>query len=309
MRLSVTGDDHPAQKINGYRISSHGNVHPDPASVIISNCAQTGCGNKSSAWRCRGWGWCWCWAITSDLDNLAYRRNTAGIQDEQHVVAWRSRVGVGRRRHVKSTASLRERGPIYPLPHVETVSSRAQCDHCNLRDARGVGRADEKRLPVGDARWRQTDRRSGALKQIWRRVNFRRRSYDFATCRQNASIRQQQCNRVIGSQNCITCHRRPRAGCRIPHFRRVSGILRGRVRILGPLAAASYQHFTIGQQGSGVEPASIGHRPGVLPGRRRTGQVNYLCGRCRKRSAAATRVRKAGASSHQQHVAVIIHDG
>src|SRR5438874_6408310 len=147
MRLSVTGDDHPAQKINGYRISSHGNVHPDPASVIISNCAQTGCGNKSSAWRCRRWCWCWCWAITSDPDNLAYRRNTAGIQDEQHVVAWRSRVGVGRRRHVKSTASLRERGPIYPLLHVETVSSRAQCDHSKLRDARGVGRTDEKQRP------------------------------------------------------------------------------------------------------------------------------------------------------------------
>jgi hypothetical protein len=56
-----------------------------------------------------------------------------------------------------------------------------------------------------------------------------------------------------------------------------------------------------------VEPASSRHhRPSVIPGGRRTVQVDDLCG-CRWKRGATAAVRWARASAHEQYLAIVVY--
>jgi hypothetical protein len=145
------------------------------------------------------------------------------------------------------------------------------------------------------------------MEQVRRGVNFRGGRCGFAACGQNAPVRQQQRGGMIASKSGQARHHRPRASCRIPHLRRVSGIARVKGRGLSSSASAGDQDFAVRKQCSIVEFASSGHhRLSVRPSGRRTVQVDYLCG-FRWIDGAIRLVKSAGASTHNQYLAVIVH--
>jgi hypothetical protein len=111
---------------------------------------------------------------------------------------------------------------------------------------------------------------------------------------------------VIASKSGQARHRCPRAGCGIPHLRRVCGISRASPWELSSSGSAGYQDFAVWKQCSGVESASSGHhRSSVLPSRRGTVQVDYLCGF--RWVSVTSFVKCAGASAYDQYFAVIVH--
>jgi hypothetical protein len=145
------------------------------------------------------------------------------------------------------------------------------------------------------------------VEQIRRRIYFCRcSSSGFTACRQNASIRQQQRRGMVGSNRGQVRHCCPRAGCRIPQLAFICWIGHRLVRTLSTSASAGHQHFAIWKQCSIVEFASSRHhRSSVGPSGIRTVQIDDLCSR--RWIGSAIRVKSACTSTHEQHLAVIVH--
>jgi hypothetical protein len=147
------------------------------------------------------------------------------------------------------------------------------------------------------------------VEQVRRRVNFRGvpPRLALAACGQNASVRQQQRNRVIASKSGQARHRCPCAGCGIPHLTCVCWIARATARGLISSASTGHQYFAVRKQCGIVKFASSRHhRSSVSPSGCRAVQVDDLCSFSGIGGAIAS-VKSAWASAHDQHLAIVVH--
>jgi hypothetical protein len=112
---------------------------------------------------------------------------------------------------------------------------------------------------------------------------------------------------VVGSNRGQARHRCPRPSRWIPQLACVCWIGRCSARTLGSPASTGHEDCAVCEQCSVVKfAASRHHRSSVLPGGRRTVQIDDLCSR-RWISGAIGSVISAWASTHDQHLAIVIH--